>query len=135
MYVKKIMSLFLSLILVFGMMSIPILAASKPLEGEAVPYWQNIATMKAKCSISQNNVKISANVSSTKVGASIDGTLYLEEKNGNTWNEVTSWSFQGTDIVSLQKTYPYSNGKTYRSKVEVYVDGEYAVSYSSQVKK
>ena len=131
----------MSLVVATTVMPLPAMAAqqSEPNSvgsgGIITPFWTNTALARANISVSGSTVKPSAYIVAQKTTTEIEGTLYLEEKSGGSWEEVASWDISGTGYLNAAKSYRGSSGTTYRARAEVSVGGEYVecVSASCEV--
>jgi len=134
---RKITGVLMSLVMATAVMPIPAMAAQQSAPnsvgsgGIITPFWTNTALARANISVSGSTVKPSAYIVAQKTTTEIEGTLYLEEKSGGSWEEVASWDISGTGYLNAAKSYRGSSGTTYRARAEVSVGGEYVECVSA----
>ena len=127
---KKASVLVVTLVAVLSIASVSAMAAQQPVQnvsgmGVITPFWTDTALARANISVSGSTVKPSVSITAKKTSTEIEGTLYLEEKSGGSWEEVASWDISGTGYVNAAKSYKGAAGVTYRARAEVSVGGEY----------
>jgi len=134
---RKIAGILLSLVMATTMMPLSAMAAQQPVPnsvgsgGIITPFWTNTALARANISVSGSTVKPSAYIKAKSSSTNIEGTLYLEEKSGGSWEEISSWEISGTGTLTVAKSYMGSAGTTYRARAEVSVGGEYVECVSA----
>lgn len=136
---KKAGVLVVTLVAVVSMASVSAMAAQQPVQnvsgmGIITPYWTDTALARANISVSGSTIKPSVYVTAKKTSTEIEGTLYLEEKSGGSWEEVASWDISGTGYINAAKSYRGATGVTYRARAEVSVGGEYVKCTSASIR-
>ena len=137
---RKIAGILLSLVMATTMMPLSAMAAQQAVPnsidsgGIITPFWTNTALARANISSSNRTVKPSVYIKAKSSSTDIEGTLYLEEKSGGSWEEVDSWEISGTGTLTVAKSYMGSAGTTYRARAEISVGGEYVECVSASCK-
>ena len=129
----KFTRIFLVLALFVGV----ILASFVPCDA-AEPYYVGFADMTAHLSISGSGKATCTSVCAARNGYTVDLTIELEQKSGNTWETIRTWSEEGTKI-SFEKSIYVVSGYDYRLKASADVHNsngtliESPVAYSNEV--
>lgn len=135
---RKIVCILMCLVMATTVIPSPVIAAQQWVQNSSdgstviTPFWTNTALARANISSSNTTVKPSAYIKAKSSFTDIEGTLYLEEKSGSSWEEVVSWEIGGTGTLTVAKSYKGVAGNTYRARVEVYVGGEYVECVSAE---
>ncbi len=120
---KKIVSLFLSLLTLFSMFAPMALASESNPEQPITPYYERASDVQASLSKSGASAKCAGFIRSMSATDKISLTMTLRKKSGGSWLYVDSWSDSGTYSVSLSKTTGGLSSGTYKLLVSGTVSG------------
>ena len=99
-------------------------------EGTKVPEqiggtrYADIQSYSLKTSVSGSTVYSELRVSTKNGSTRTSGTMYLQRKNGNTWENVATWSISKQGTFSVRKSYTGSTGSRYRTKISIRVGSD-----------
>lgn len=118
---KKVVTLFLCVILVFGVMAPAVLATEDNVAVQ--PRYFRIGTYSVKLDINSSGkstcyCKVKSNTSTD----SVELTMELQRLKGEDWSTIKTWTGSGTWFATLDKTWYVTSGYEYQLKItaEVY---------------
>lgn len=106
--------------------------------GAVEPRYMGVSVLTTDFSISGNGKATCESVCTARNGYTVELTIELEQKTGNTWETICTWSEEGTKI-SFEKSIYVVSGYDYRLKVSADVRNgngtiiESPVAYSNEV--
>lgn len=135
---KKVITLLLSIVLVFGVMSPAALAATG--DSTVQPLYCRIGTYIIEFDINSSGKSTCyCSVTSDTSTDSVELTMELQRLKDGDWNTIKTWTGSGTWLATLDKTWYVTSGYEYQLKItaEVYDSSgslrETQVEYSCSV--
>ena len=93
-------------------------------EDHITPFWINTTRAEIEVGNSKGFITVSAEVRGKATVQSIDGTITLQKRDGNTWINIYEWPISGTNKAIFQKKERSNGTAPYRAIMNVLVDGE-----------
>lgn len=139
---KKGIALLLSVVLIFGVMTPTVFAAT---DADTVqPYYLRIRSLAIDFDIGSSGkstcyCSVDSSVTTDTVDLTMDLQRYVKENGKEYWDTLKTWTSSGTYVASLNKTWYVSSGYEYRLRItaKVYNSSgtlqEMQVDYSDSV--
>ncbi len=94
--------------------------------------YSDIATIAAGLSLSGSTANVTGEVSAQDIPSAVSVVVRLEQKTGESWSTVTSWTKSSTMSALAGGTYTLPQRGTYRTKTIGTVNSETATKLSGE---
>lgn len=108
---RKIISIFLSVVLLFGVLATGVYAASP--NNEIMPYYVAVTGWSATLDKTSSTTAKCHSRFSTHGDYLIVATMYLKRKEGTLWKTAGTWSNSGTTVVTVNGSTGVATGYEY----------------------